>query len=228
MPLGDTPYINRGDQVNVKRIFFSKSENAALIPITIPGGCGIIPAGAVMGLITESTNRVGQYMPYTPVQPVVGATVYRGGAFLTLDGAASTVVQITLADSYRFASGDHLAVADNDSYNASAVDLGAITAIDRTTYSHIAVLTVTNNVTTAMTVAQGALVWIQTKTTTPYLKAKGYLAGAVDTGVGENAKGGSGTLVIGRAELYSGLLENHDSNVLTDVGGTAVNNLITF
>nr|BDD45816.1 hypothetical protein 15 [bacterium] len=220
MVMGDTPHILRGGQTDYKRLFFSDQNIAMIKPITIPAGFGTIPAGAVMAKISESTNRAGRYVPYTPEAPSLALNTARGAAYLTTDGAASTSVYVTMADSYKFAVGDHLAVADANSYNASAVDLGAITAIDRTTYEHIALITVTNQVTTAFTVAQGAWVWIQSKTTAPYVQAVGILAGAVETGTGENAQGGHGALILGNAMLYKDLLENYDSEALTDLGGT--------
>ena len=110
--------------------------------------------------------------------------------------------------------------------DVSSIDLGAITAIDRTTYSHIALITVTNNVTTAITVANGGCVWIQTVTAAPFTYAKGILAGGVDTGEGENSKGGAGNLVLGNAVLYKGALYGYDDEAATDLGNVEDGNLI--
>lgn len=219
MTYGDTPHIVRGWPEDYRRLFYSNPDHAQKRDISIPAGMGIIPAGAVMAKITESTNRLGYYVPYTP-ETLAAALPYRstrGLAYLVQDGADNAYVYVAMADSYKFAVGDHLAVGDSDTAAASNADLGAITAIDRTTYSHIAKITVTNALASSFTVANGAAVWIQSNTSAPYVKAVGILMAAVDTGEGENAKGGTGVLILGNAMLYKDLLTNYDSEALTDM-----------
>jgi len=220
MPLGETPYIYKGSQTDLKRLFYSDPTRAFAKGVSIPGGMGVIPAGTVMATVSESTNRAGLFVPYTIEDSEVGNLYAFACAYLVTDGAASTSVYITLSDSYKFAVGDHLALADDTNYASAGVgakDLGAITAIDRTTYNHMAVITVTNALTTDYTVAQGARVWIQTTTAAPFTKAVGILKGAVDTGSGENAKGAEGVIVIRNAMLYKDNLYNYDSEALTDM-----------
>ena len=223
MPLGDTPYIYRGSQEELKSLFYSDPNRALAKVITIPAGYGVIKAGAVMGLISESTNRVDQYVPYTGLDSVgnvaAGVANLFGAAFLTADPSTGTEGQVTLDDSYKFAVGDHLVAGDSDLSNT---DLGAITAIDRTTYTHIAAITVTNSFGSE-TKAKGAVITIQTTTASPYVKAVGILKATVDTGTGENAKGAQGVLVIKNAMLYKDLLYNYNADVLTDLSGSVEN-----
>lgn len=218
MPLGDTPYINRGGQVDYKRLFYSNPNHALTKTVHVPGGFGVLPAGQVMGKVSESTNRLGYYTPYVTeaVEPGTGL-VWPGLAYLVTDGAASTSAYVTMDDSYKFAIGDHLVGQDSDD---TPIDLGAITAIDRTTYTHMALITVTNNVTTALTIAKGACISIQTTTGSPYTKALGILATAIDTGEGENAKGGDGVMILKNAMLYKNLLQSYDANALTDLSNS--------
>ncbi|MBW1999773.1 MAG: hypothetical protein JRJ29_17655 [Deltaproteobacteria bacterium] len=70
MPLGDTPYVYKGGQEDLRRLFYSDPDKAFAKPITIPAGYGIVKAGAVMGIITESTNRKGYHVPYSPFDSV--------------------------------------------------------------------------------------------------------------------------------------------------------------
>lgn len=228
---GETPYgVHRGGQVDLRALFHSRYEDAHIKSISIPPGYGVVPAGSVMGILTESTNRKGMYVPYVPADegPSAGLTTAIGMAYLTTNGAASASVYVTMADSYKFAVGDHLAACDSDTYGASNVDLGAITAIDRTTYSHIALITVTNNVTTEITVANGGAVFIQSATAAPFIAAAGILAAAADTGTGENSKGASGPLCFGNAVLYKGALYNYDASAKTDLDNNEDGNLIYF
>lgn len=221
MTLGDTPYINRGTQEDIKRLFYSDHTTALTRAVTIPAGYGVIKAGAVMGIITESTNRVDQYIPYTGLDAAgnvaAGVDNLFGAAFLTDDPSTGTTGYVTMDDSYKFAVGDHLVAGDSDLSNT---DLGAITAIDRTTYTHIAAITVTNSFGSE-TVAKGAVITIQTSTSSPYVAAKGILIGTVDAGTGEDAQGAQGVIVVGNALLYISGLYNYNSDVLTDLGGSA-------
>jgi len=226
---GTQPYgTNLTGATDLRPLFKSPPDQARMKDISIPGGYGVIPAGTVMGVITESTSRKGMYVPYVCADNGLSAalTTYPGLAYVTTDGADSVYVYVTMDDSYKFAVGDHLAAGDSDTDGASCADLGAISAIDRTTYSHIAKLTVANSFASDFTVANGACVWIQTKTAAPFVEAKGVLAGAVDTGEGEDAKGGQGNLVYGNAELYEGALYGYDAEVLTDLSGVDMGNFI--
>jgi len=207
---------------DLRALFKSPPEQARIKDISIPAGYGVIPAGTAMGIITESTNRAGMYVPYVCADNGLsaGLTTYPGLAYLTADVSASTTIYMTMDDSYKFAVGDHLGGGDSTYDGASGIDCGAISSIDRTTYSHIAAIVVANTIT-ALTMTLGACVWIQTKTAAPFVQAKGFLAGAVDTGTGENAKGGQGNLVFGNAELYEGALYGYDAEVLADLSGAA-------
>ena len=219
MPLGQTPYVFQGGQEDLRRIFYSDPNRALIHAITIPPGYGVVKAGMVMGIITESTNRKNQYVPYCPVADGrafgAGLANVPGLEYLTNEPGTGTSGHVRLEQSYKFAVGDHVAAWDDDDVQ---VDLGAITAIDRTTYPHIAVITVTNSFGSE-TIAKGGAVGIQTATTTPFVAAKGILLGAVNTGVGENAKGGEGVLVIKNAMLYKDNLYNYNADVLSDLSG---------
>ncbi len=216
-PLGDTPYQFRGGQEDLKRLFYSDPNRAFAKPITIPAGYGVVKAGSIMGIITEAAaGRLGNYVPYVPFDTVgmgAGLDNVPGLAYLTAAPSAGTEAQVTLEDSYKFAVSDHLTSSDDDQGNQ---DLGAISAIDRTTYSHIAAITV-GSAFDSETLAKGAAITIQSATGSPYVKAQGVLKGSVDTGVGEHAKGGQGVIVLSNAMLYVDSLYNYNADVLTDL-----------
>jgi len=219
MPLGQTPYVFQGGQGDLQRIFYSDPNLAMMHAITIPAGYGVIKAGMVMGIITEG-NRKNQYVPYCPVADSrefgAGLANVPGLEYLTNEPGTDKVGHVRLEQSYKFVVADHLAAWDDDDVQ---VDLGAVTAIDRTTYPHLGLITVTNSFGSE-TVAKGGAIGIQTSTTTPFVAAKGILLGAVDTGEGENAKGGQGVLVIKSAMLYKDNLFNYNANVLSDLSGS--------
>lgn len=213
MPIGDTPYIQRGGQTDYRRLFYSDPAQAFKKTIHIPAGYGVLPAGTMMGRISESTSRLGMYVPYVTEDPGIGES-WPGLALLVVEGAADVYAYIVKDEAYKFAVGDHGVAVDSD---GSPVDLGALVAIDVATYAHMAKLTWTNNVTTGINVAKGGGCAIQTTTSSPYTKAVGFLFGAVDTGVGENAKGADASLVIGNAMVYKAMLSGYDANSLADL-----------
>lgn len=224
MALGDTPHIYRGGQEDLKRLFYSDPNKALAKPITIPGGYGSIRGGTLMGIITESTNRKNYYVPYVFADTVgliaaLAADDARGLAYLVADqGGASADAYVTMDDSYKFAVGDHVQAQDSD--YATQTDCGAITAIDRTTYSHMAKITVTNTIG-VLQVSKGASISIQTTTASPYVKAVGILKAGVNTGTGENAQGGQGVLVLKNAMLLRNSLYCYNADALTDLSGAA-------
>jgi hypothetical protein len=128
-----------------------------------------------------------------------------------------------------FVVGDDLIIKDSDSATTSSENLGAITAIDRTTYAHLAVITVTATISAAtFTVANGAIVHVEAgaDNTNGWSDAIGILEKSVDTGKGESARGAQGTMVVNNAMLYKGALINWDAAALADIGGTDRNNII--
>jgi hypothetical protein len=212
---GDTPYLKRGFQVDPKRLFYSDANMALKKMVTLAPGYGILEAGTVVGKITESTGRQDRYVPYAIQAPAAGLD-FVGGAYLLADGtAAQTDVDVTLEDSYKFAVGDHVAGVDS---NASPIDCGEITAIDRTTYANKAVITIASVDLSALTIANGAMLFIQTHTETPFTNAVAILVEGADTGVGEEAAGAQAGIVLSNAMLYKGLIQNLDDGALTDLG----------
>lgn len=222
-PLGDTPYIFKGGQEDLKRLFFSDPSRAFAKPITIPPGYGIIKAGTVMGRIDDGP-RQGQHVPFVPADTtgdIVKAMVAdeaRGLVYIVDDIASGTTVHVTMEDSYKFLAEDEVATIDS---GGTDDDGGAIQSIVRTTYSHIAVITVENEMS-AITVANGGCIFLQTAESAPYSQARGILKATVDTGVGENSKGAQGVLVIGNAMLYLNNLYCYsagDDDILDDITG---------
>jgi hypothetical protein len=211
---GDSPHIIRGGIVDPKRLFYSNVESALILPVTIPPGYGILPAGTVMGQILAGT-RTGQYVPVTQRVPAAGLNTLFGAAYLLADGDVNPIAQVTMNDSYKFAVGDLGFAIDGNT--AAGVDLGAVTAIDRTTNSHFATVTFTNNITNVITVNQGGLVAIQTQIISDWQTAAGILIGSVDTGVGVDAQGGHGAIVFSNAILYNGCLYNCDAGAVIEL-----------
>jgi len=211
--LSDTPQVLRGYQTDPKRVFYSDINLALKREVFIPAGYGYLEPGTVLAQISESTNRVYQCVPYAFENPSSDTDNFHG-AYLLQNGAASAYAYVTLDDSYKFAVGDHIAAVDSD---LNPVDVGAITAIDRTTHPNYAVITGTDDVPTGITTAKNGAIFIQTATSSPYTCALGFLFGGVDTGTGEDAAGAQGVIILSNAMLYKGMVFNYDSKVQTDL-----------
>jgi hypothetical protein len=213
MAQGDTPYVLLGVQTDYKRLIYRPTDyqNILTLPITISPGFGVLKAGTVLAKNTSGTGQGnnGMCIPYDPHATITGAEDAPTRAYLVTDGATSAYAYVTLNDSYKFKVGDWLYAIDSD---ASAVDCSFVTAIDRTTYAHMAKITVTNNVTTGITTANFGYLYIAGADT-----AIGVLDISVDTGVGANAKGANAGMIISHCVFYSGALVNMDSNARTDV-----------
>jgi len=220
---GDTPHIVRGGQQDYKRLYYSNPDQALKKDVALAAGFGVVPAGCGLAKITgDGATNKGKYVPYNPTTPS-SAVKNTGRAYLVQDTTASTDVYVTMEDSYKFLVGDQVYVSDANTTTSSATDCGVITAIDRTTYSHMAKITVTNTLAANFTVAQSASIFHKAgaDNSNTWSDCAGILEVAVDTGIGEDAKGGVGTMIISNAVLYYGLLTNIDAAAISDLSAVA-------
>lgn len=219
---GDIASVVYGTQTDYKRIYYSNPNHAMVLEVTIGAGFGVIPAGTPMAKVTGDGNTKNKYVPYNPTT-ISSAVLNTGRAYLVSDAPNDTYVYVTMDDSYKFQVGDQIYIADNNSKTSSSEDLGVITAIDRTTYSHMAKITATNTISSStFTVAQSACIFHEAgaDNSNTWSDCAGILDVAVDTGTGENAKGGLGTIVFSNAMLYNGMCPNVDSAAETDLSAT--------
>jgi len=219
---GDTPGLVRGAERDYKRLFFSRPEIALIIGVSLRAGYGVLKAGTILTLNGSGTNDY-KYLPYCTT--TFSGKENPGRAMLvSTTGAADNFVYVTLADSYKFRVTDDLIIADD---TTPAEDLGAITEIDRTTWTHMAKITATTNIGgAAFTVARLANVYVQAAAATPWSAAVGILGSSVGCGVGSKARGANANMIVGNAALYKGLLHEYDADALADF--TARRNLVSI
>jgi hypothetical protein len=128
-----------------------------------------------------------------------------------------------MADSYKFKVGDDIIVGDANTTTTATENLGVITEIDRTTYTHMAKITATATASgpSTFTVAQSAYICVEAgDNSNSYSDCVGILGASVDTGTGENSAGAVAPLIISNAVLYKGNLMNYDAAALADLGGS--------
>ena len=222
----DIASIIRGGQTDYKRLFYSEPDRALTKEVTLAAGYGIIPGGTVL---SKNLSAAGNVNKYVPLMPGIAANLpdasdpnhQLAAAFLVADASGSDLY-VTMADSYKFVVGDDLIILSDTTYAASSENLGAITAIDRTTYLHMAKITVTTGVSGSFTVAQNACVHVEAGavTTNSYSVAVGVLMVTVNTGTGENAQGAVAPMILSNAMLYNALLTNMIAQARTDLGAS--------
>lgn len=225
----DIATIIRGGQTDYKKLFYSEPDRALTKEVTLQAGYGLIPAGTALA---KNVSAAGNKEKYVPLMPGISANPPDSGnpdhllacAFLVQD-ASGTDLYVTMDDSYKFAVGDDVILLDSDTLAASSENLGAITAIDRTTYLHMAKISVTETVSGTFTVANSACIHVEAGTTSEtttnsYSVCEGILMHTVDTGTGEDAKGAVAPMILSNAMLYNGLLKNVIAQARTDLGAS--------
>jgi hypothetical protein len=208
---GDSPYAYRGPQFDYKKMFYSNPDQAKQLPITLAPGYGVIELGTALAKNASAAGNVGKYVPYDPTT-VTGAENAPGRAYLVQSsGTTATELYVSMQDSYKFVVGDDVFIHDSVT---AAENLGAITAIDRSTYPHMAKITVTTATGgTSFTTARFAYLYVEGSDT-----CAGILKISRNTGVGVEAKGALGQILKGNYVLYNGMTLNVDSAARTDIG----------
>lgn len=220
----DTPSIILGGQTDYKKLYYSNPEAALKVPITVQAGYGVLKMGTVMAINKSAAGSVNKLVPYNPTT-ITGVESAPGRAYLVQSsGTTATELYVNIDDSYKFAVGDDVIIKDD---TTTVENLGAITAIDRTTYTHMAKITVTTQTGgTSFTTARFAYIAVEAgaDNSNYYSDAVGILEKSIDAGTGANAKGALATLIIGNCVLYTGMLTNMDAAAKTDLSASTFGN----
>ncbi|MCP4608941.1 MAG: hypothetical protein GY845_09540 [Planctomycetes bacterium] len=196
----DTPYIRRGVQTDYKKLYYSESDAALKVPITVRAGFGILSSGLALALDTSNAGtKKGMAIPLDPTA-ITGEEYAPGRAYLVAAGANATdVVYVTVEDSYKFEVGDDVIIEDD---TTAAENLGAIETIVRG--ASRATITVTTAIgSTAFTTARFAHIKHEGNTV-----CVGILEKDVDCGVGDEAYNANASLIYSNATLYAGMTRN--------------------
>lgn len=218
----DAAFVHHGVEGRYKKLFFSDENNALAPPVSLQGGFGILEKGSAIAKNASAGGpNKGRYIPYDPAA-ITGAENAPARAYLLQDsGTAATDLFVAKQKSYQFAVGDDVYIVDD---TTAQEQLGAITAIDRETYPHLAVITVTTATgATSFTTARFAYIAVEGADT-----CVGILPVTRDTGDGVYGKAAEASLVISNAMLYTGSLVNYDSDAETDMGSSEVGQLTVF
>jgi len=212
----DIPAVDYGNQWDYKKLYYSNHMAALRVPVTLQKGYDLVRAGTTLARNISAGGGLNLLVPYNPT--IFPVSIDIGRAYLITDsGALATTLYVTLEDSYKFMVGDDIIINDN---STAAENLGAITAIDRTTDSFRAAITVTIAVgATSFTTARRAHISVEAgNSSNNYSDCVGILEKTVNTGTGEKSKGAVSTLILGNCVLYEGLLTNLDAAAIVDLG----------
>ena len=214
----DIPAVDYGNQWDYKKLYYSDHMAALRVPVTLQKGYDLVRAGTTLAKNISAGGGLNLLVPYNPT--IFPVSIDIGRAYLITDsGALATTLYVTLEDSYKFMVGDDIIINDN---STAAENLGAITAIDRTTDSFRAAITVTIAVgATSFTTARRAHISVEAgNSSNNYSDCVGILEKTVNTGTGEKSKGAVSTLILGNCVLYEGLLTNLDAAAIVDLGAS--------
>lgn len=210
---GDSPNILYGPmQTDYRRLLYSDEAILMQVPIQLAAGYGILKAGTALAKNNSAltTGNKAKFFPYSPAA-ITGTEIAPGRAYLvqpTVNG--SPLLYVNMEDSYKFKVGDDIMVIDD---TTSGENLGAITAIDRVSNTHMAKITATTNAgATPFTVARFAFVAAE-----GYDTCVGILGKSVDTGTGANAVGAGATILLKNYIAYTAGLINVDSAAVADL-----------
>lgn len=219
----DIPSIIRGVQDDYTVLYYSEPMAALKVPVTIQSGYGTLKKGTALALNKSNLTTGGkdQLVPYNPTTFTGSASEnHPGRAYLISDGTTLlSYVYVTQDDSYKFKVGDDLIINDN---TTTAENLGAITAIDRTSERQRAKITFTTAIgATTFYTTKYAYVCVEAgDSSNNYSDCVGILEKSIDTGTGVDAKGAVVTMILGNCVLYNGLLTNMDDAAQTDLSAS--------
>lgn len=213
----DIPNITYGSQKDYKKLYYQPSDPGAALKadITIMAGYGLLPMGFALAKNTSnSSSNKNKLLPYDPTL-ITGQEVAPSRAYLTSDSPTTdNYMYVTIDDSYKFIVGDDVIIVDD---TTAEENLGAVTAIDVTTYTNRAKITVTTNIGgTSFTTARFAHVSVEGRKT-----CVGILEKSVDAGTGSTAAGALATVILSNAQLYTGMLTNFDAAAISDLSATS-------
>jgi len=212
----DKPGVTIGVQKDYKSLYYSEHLAALRVPVALQAGYGVLEQGQALAMNKSVAGGIGQLLPYNPT--TFPASVDPGRAYLVTDsGTTDKFVYVTMDDSYKFVVGDDIIINDD---TTAVEDVGAVTAIDRTSETHRAKITFTTAIGgVAFTTARRAHILVQAATgnSNNYSDCVGILEKSVDTGIGQDAIGAVATLILGNCVLYEGMLTNFDSAAKADL-----------
>lgn len=213
------PQMNRyPESAGIKALFHSVRDIALILDKAVSPGYGYLRAGTVMAtnISTGGAGGYGKLVPFVPLSGdvVLGEISALGVSPVVLNSIADHVY-VSLADSYRYAVGDFL-WADNDS-DEGPISGGVISAIDRTTSTLYADITVAALTHTNVTVAKKAYVYAMAGASGNN-EATYILDKDIDTGVGVDALGAITSVVVSNCILYKNSLYNLTAASIADLG----------
>ena len=213
------PQMNRYPEgPGIKALFHSVRDIALILDKTVSAGYGYLKAGTVMAT-NISTGSGGGYGKLVPFVPLSGDVVLGGVSAIGISpvvlSSITDHVYVSLDDAYKYEVGDFL-WADNDS-DEGPISGGVISAIDVTTSTIYADITVAALTATNVTIAKKAYVYTMAGASGNN-EATYILDKDVDTGVGEEALGALTSVVVSNCILYKNSLYNLTTAAQTDLG----------
>lgn len=194
-------------------LYKSPREVALLLDKTFRAGYGCLPKGTVLAK-DQNTDKLVPYVPDSIDTENDFARV-----FLLNDCDAADNFDVDMVESYKLAEGDSILIMDSSTSGESS----EIDSIDRTSSKYKATVTLTGATSGSFTTGNDANCYVKAEDADSGKRSKAVyvLDMEVDTGAGEYAKGGLGSVLLSNAILYKNAVTGMDSQAMTDLGNVS-------
>jgi hypothetical protein len=193
-----------------KRLFHSRREIALLLDKTVRGGFGELEMGTIMSIDQNSGNLV-------PYIPDTISTEDVGRAFLLNNiASAGTSFDLLLSDSYKFESGDVIILTST----AGTYEEATISDVDRVSYPHKAVVTLSAGTSAGFTVAEQANAYLKSEDAASGKRSvAAYLMDqTIYTGIENPDPGALTSVVLSNAVVYKSGCVGMDAAAMSNLG----------
>lgn len=208
---GNTPQFNRTGftELREKRLFYSKTDAALIIPKTFRGGYGELGAGTVMAEETAT----GLLVP-CPADTISATDV---GRIMLISGCnAAATFTIWREDSGKLKAADVIVLTDGD----GAYEQATVASVAPSTDERIYTVTLSASTTANFETAKGASCYLKAGSTGKLSTPKYILDQAVFTGDYTNPTTNAlGSVFVSHGIIYKDALVNYDSTAATALGG---------
>jgi len=192
-----------------KKLFHSRRDVALLLDKTVRGGYDGLEMGTVMA-VDQNSGLLTPYVPDTISTEDVGRV------FLLNDIATAATFDVILAASYKFEVGDVIVLTDT----GGSYEEATISDIDRVTYQHKAVITLSAAIAGSFSVANNANAYLKAEDASSGKRsvAKYVMDQNVYTGVDNPDPGALTSVVLSNAVIYQSGCVGMDATAMSDLG----------
>ena len=202
-------------RIKQKQLFISHRDIALMMDYTFKGGYGVLEAGTLMCQKFDDDVASDILIPFALEADDANLSSENPAISMLTSNAASTALEVALVDSYKFAVGDTIVLAEGDTPSYEVLTIAAIVVNGDRAEIETGAFTAT-----AFTTANSAHIFVKGDLdagNTQMCKAIAILDMDLDTGLDINP-GALGNVVVSNCILRKDAMMAYDAQALTDLG----------